>query len=87
MVQACTSHWIAMTAVSRVKSGVFRWHARFDVTCSPWVEGFSHAIWAILAAHLVHLLLLGDFAYCYLKAVATHGLACSIDLRNELDIV
>jgi len=87
VVQACTSHWIAMMAASRVMSGVFMWHARFDVTCSPWVEGFSHAIWAILAAHLVHLLLLGDFAYCYLKAVATQGLTCSLDLSAELDIV
>jgi len=87
VVQACTSHWIAMMAASRVMSGVFMWHARFDVTCSPWVEGFSHAIWAILAAHLVHLVLLGDFAYCYLKAIATQGLACNLDLRAELDIV
>jgi len=87
VVQACTSHWIAMTAASRVMSGLFMWHARFDVTCSPWVEGVSHAIWAILAAHLVHLVLLGDFAYCYLKAVASQGLACSLDLRAELDIV
>jgi len=86
VVQACTSHWIAMMALSRVMSGVFMWHARFDVTCSPWVEGFSHAIWAILAAHLVHLALLGDFAYCYLKAVATGGLACSLDLRAELSM-
>ncbi|CAK0826797.1 unnamed protein product [Prorocentrum cordatum] len=87
VVQACTSHWIAMMAASRVMSGIFMWHARFDVTCSPWVEGFSHAIWAILAAHLVHLVLLGDFAYCYLKAIATQGLACNLDLRAELDIV
>ena len=86
MVQACTSHWIAMTAVSRVMSGVFRWHARLDGTCSPWVEGFSHAIWAILATHLVHLVLLGDVAYCYVKAVATRGLACSPGLRAELSM-
>ena len=75
-----------MTAASRVMSGVFRRHARVDGTCSPWVEGLSRAIWAILAAHLVHLVLLGDFAYCYLKAVATRGLACSPGLRAELSM-
>jgi hypothetical protein len=87
MMQACTSHWIAMMAVSRMMSGVFMWHARFDVTCSPWVEGVNHAVWAILAAHLAHLVLLGDFAACYLRAVGTQGLGCSLDLRAELDVV
>ena len=22
------------------------WHARFDITCDPWVPGYNHAIWA-----------------------------------------
>ena len=43
------------------------WHARFDITCDPWVDGFNHAIWVILGAHLLHLVLLGDFGYYYVK--------------------
>jgi hypothetical protein len=87
VVEACTSHYIAMMAVSRVLSGLFMWHARFDVTCAPWIEGVNHAIWAILAAHAVHLLLLGDFAYYYVKAVCAQGLACKLDLHSALEMV
>merc|ERR1719168_224092 len=79
-VEALTSHFIAMMAVSRALSGIFMWHARFDITCAPWVEGYNHAVWAILAAHFVHLLLLGDFAYYYIKSVAKAGLACCIEV-------
>ena len=84
------------------------WHARFDITCDPWVGGFNHAIWAyvseaaeeqvvqtflfrpgsfllcrsacagppfrscmpakvILGANALHMLLLGDFGYYYIK--------------------
>merc|ERR1719382_1461915 len=32
IVDALTSHYIAMMAVSRILSGTFMWHARFDVT-------------------------------------------------------
>jgi len=73
-VEALTSHYIAVMAVSRLLSGTFMWHARFDLTCQPWVEGFNHASWAILGAHLVHLLLLADFAYYYVKCVVQQGL-------------
>jgi len=87
VIQACTSHWIAMTALSRLLSGLFMWHARFDITCAFWVEGVNHAIWAILAAHALHLLLLGDFTYQYVRAVASQGLTCNIDLNAALDVV
>lgn len=87
VIQACTSHWIAMTALSRLLSGIFMWHARFDITCVAWVEGINHAIWAILAAHALHLLLLGDFTFHYIRAVASQGLDCSIDLQAGLEVV
>jgi len=73
-VQALTSHYIAVMAVSRLLSGSFMWHARFDLTCQPWVEGMNHAVWAILGAHALHLLLLGDFAYYYVKAIFSRGI-------------
>lgn len=84
-VEAFTCHRMAAMAVSRLLSGVFMWHARGDITCSPWVEGFNHAVWAILGAHLLHFLLLGDFAYYYLKAVLAHGFSsCEMDLQLDL---
>jgi hypothetical protein len=87
VVQACEGHYIAMMAISRVLSGTFMWHARFDITCVYWVTGVNHAVWAILAAHALHLILLGDFAYFYIKAVASKGLGAAIDLRAEFDMV
>eukprot|EP00419_Tripos_fusus_P053703 CAMPEP_0172798248 /NCGR_PEP_ID=MMETSP1075-20121228/1017_1 /TAXON_ID=2916 /ORGANISM="Ceratium fusus, Strain PA161109" /LENGTH=120 /DNA_ID=CAMNT_0013635669 /DNA_START=46 /DNA_END=408 /DNA_ORIENTATION=+ len=73
--EALTSHYIAALALSRVLSGTFMWHARHDITCDPWVEGFNHAVWSILGAHALHLLLLADFTYYYVKAVLKRGIA------------
>lgn len=73
--EALTSHYVATMAVSRVLSGLFMWHAREDLTCKPWAAlgGINHAPFAILGAHAFHLLLLGDFGYYYIKAVAKQG--------------
>lgn len=80
VIQACTGHYIAMLATSRALSGIFMWHARFDITCLPLLEGLNHAIWAILRAHVLHLLLLIDFGYYYVKAVTQQGLDFKIEL-------
>jgi len=72
--EALTGHYIAAMAVSRVFSGMFMWHARNDLTCIPWIAGFNHTFWTILAAHFLQMLLVGDFAYYYFKAVLTSGL-------------
>jgi hypothetical protein len=74
------SHNIAAMALGRLLSGVFMYLAREDVTCDQWVEGVEHAMIAVLGAHLLHLLLLADFAYLYIKAVATQGIQCEIEL-------
>jgi hypothetical protein len=82
-IEALTSHHIAAMAVSRVLSGIFMWHARRDITCNPWIGGLNHGIWAILGAHLLHLVLLGDFAYYYIKAVFARGLNCRIETVDD----
>lgn len=82
-VETLTSHHIAAMAVSRALSGIFMWHARGDITCLPWIGEFNHAIWAILGAHLLHMILLGDFAYYYVKAVIANGLNCQLDIMVE----
>lgn len=84
VVQALTGHHIAMMAVSRLLSGAFMWHARFDITCAFWVEGYNHAVWAILGAHLMHLIFLGDFAFYYIKSISRKGLGGDIDLAMDL---
>lgn len=83
-VEALTSHYIFVLAVSRALSGTFMWHARHDITCDKWVESINHGIWAILAAHALHLLLLGDFAFYYAKAVWRNGLTCRLDFTGDI---
>lgn len=86
-VEALTSHHIAAMAVGTMLGGLFMFYAREDITCQEWVQGVSHAVLAILAAHLLHLLLVADFAFYYLKAVATQGLGCRLDLENICEFV
>jgi len=85
-VEALTSHYIAAMAVSRILSGIFMWHARHDLTSNPWITGISHASYAILAAHFIHMLLLGDFAYYYIKAVLAGGLTRGIDTMDDCGV-
>jgi hypothetical protein len=89
VIQACEGHYIAMMAVSRILSGTFMWHARLDITCEEWVKGWNHAVYAILIAHALHLLLLGDFGYLYVKSIVVKGLGATIDLSagSVADIV
>eukprot|EP00929_Paragymnodinium_shiwhaense_P094861 TRINITY_DN5568_c0_g4_i2.p1 TRINITY_DN5568_c0_g4~~TRINITY_DN5568_c0_g4_i2.p1 ORF type:complete len:283 (-),score=69.48 TRINITY_DN5568_c0_g4_i2:101-949(-) len=77
---ALTAHYMAALALSRVLSGIFMWYARFDITCDEWVTGFNHTVVAILGAHLLHLILLSDFAYFYAKGVMKKGLTEEIEL-------
>merc|ERR1719253_1190692 len=83
---ALTSHYIATMAFSRLLSAVFMWNAREDITCEPWVQGINHAPWVILGAHVLHLFLLGDFAYYYTKALTTEGLQCPIKLGVSVEV-
>jgi hypothetical protein len=77
---ALASHFIAVMAFSRVLSGTYMWHAHSEIKCIPWIGSFNHSGYATLAAQAVHLLLLGDFAYYYLKNLATKGLRSSLEL-------
>jgi hypothetical protein len=85
-VEPLTSHYIAAMAISRAMSGIFMWHARHDITSSPWIFNFNHAIWAILGAHTLHMLLLGDFAYYYIKAVIKKGFDCRLEILDDCGV-
>jgi len=75
-----TSHFVAVMAFARVLSGTYMWYAHSEITCEPWIGDFQHAGHAILAAHVVHLLFLGDFAYYYGKNLATAGINAPLEL-------
>merc|ERR1719331_2031576 len=47
---------------------------------------FNHTGWAILAAHLLQMLLLGDFGYYYVKAVLLSGLNCRIQTLEDCNV-
>jgi hypothetical protein len=78
--EALTCHYIAAMAISRVLSGIFMWEAREDITCKPWVVGVQHGIIVILIAHAVHLFLLVDFAYYYLRSLTQKGMHEPVEL-------
>lgn len=77
-VQVLTAHYIAACALDRMLSGMFMWYVRSYITCAPWIAGFEHAICAILFAHLIHLALLSDFLFYYVREVlkAQSGKQC-----------
>merc|ERR1719223_1905969 len=85
-IEALTSHHIAAMAASRALSGIFMWHARGDITCTAWMFGLNHVIWVILGSHLLHLILLGDFAYYYIKAIMVSGLNCRIEIMEACGV-
>mmetsp|Transcript_13293 Transcript_13293/g.35638 ORF Transcript_13293/g.35638 Transcript_13293/m.35638 type:complete len:293 (-) Transcript_13293:105-983(-) len=87
-VEPLTAHHIATMALGRAVAGIFMWHARHDITCLPWFDSeINHAVIIILGAQLLHMLLLGDFAYIYIKAVMTQGLGCRIELEGLCNFV
>jgi len=79
-IPALTSHFVAVMAFSRILSGTYMWYAHNEITCEPWIGKFNHAGYAILAAHVAHLLLLGDFAFFYCKNLAKGGLNAPLEL-------
>jgi hypothetical protein len=85
-VPAFTSHFVAVMAFARILSGTYMWHAHNEITCEPWIQGFNHTGYSILAAHAVHLMLLADFAYFYCKTLATSGLRASLELPGTLTV-
>jgi len=85
-VEALMSHHIAAMAAASILSGIFMWHARHDITCKPWFGTFNHAIFAILSAHLLHMVLLADFAYFYIKAVISRGFDCRLEILEDCGV-
>jgi len=83
---AMTAHFVAVMAFSRVLSGSYMWYAHPEITCSPWIEGFNHSGYAVLASHVVHLFLLGDFAYFYVKNLATQGLHSPLEIPQSWSV-
>jgi hypothetical protein len=85
-VPALTCHFIAVMAFSRILSGTYMYHAHTEITCTPWIGKVQHAGYAILVAHVVHLVLLADFAYFYGKHIATSGLSLPLTVPETWSV-
>mmetsp|Transcript_5765 Transcript_5765/g.10554 ORF Transcript_5765/g.10554 Transcript_5765/m.10554 type:complete len:277 (-) Transcript_5765:208-1038(-) len=59
------SHSILAMAMAQLLGALFIWHARSDMTCEEIFEGFNHAVWAVLAAHVIPLVMICDFSLDY----------------------
>merc|ERR1719482_1216105 len=83
---ALTSHFVAAMAMARVVSGAYMWHTYPQIAADPFTRfGYvKYAGYAVIVAHVVHLLLLGDFAFFYIKNVANSGLSADLDLSPQL---
>jgi len=57
-----TGHSLVVMAMSQVLSAFYMWHARNDMTCHQWLEGFNHSAWAVLLAHVLPVLAACDFS-------------------------
>jgi hypothetical protein len=81
---ALTSHFVAVMALARVLSGTYMWHAYPEISADPLFGNVKYAGYAVIIAHVVHLLLLGDFAFYYAKNVANSGLSADLDLSPQV---
>jgi hypothetical protein len=89
---ALMNHYVAAMAVARVLSGAYMWHAYPEIGSDPVFTERRHgnaAGYAILVAHAVHLLLLGDFAYYYVRNITKAdlleaGLSAGLDLSSQV---
>jgi hypothetical protein len=81
---ALTSHFVAVMALARVVSGAYMWHAYPEIEAEPLFGNVTYAGYAVIVAHAVHMLLLGDFAYYYVKNVAKAGFSADLDLSSQV---
>merc|ERR1719443_822802 len=86
-VPALTGHFIAVMAVARIVSGAYMYHAVEEIESDGfWIGTFNHAGYSVLAAHVVHLVLLGDFGYYYFKNLATKGIDAPLNLTTSWEV-
>jgi len=66
-IDALSAHYVALIAFARLVDMIFWYHGFEEL--APENGGFNLAGWTVLGAHMVHLLLMWDFLYCYVRAI------------------
>merc|ERR1719310_1881456 len=82
-IEALTAHFVSATALSRLTSLIFWYHGFAEL--APLDGSFNLAGWAIIAAHVLQVLLLGDFLFYYVRALVKTGSA-SFELPTYVDV-
>jgi len=80
---ALTSHYIAAMALSQCLGGCFVWMAFEHLTCEPYMGDFQHAKYAIVGAHILHGVILCDFAWTYVRSLAKQGIYGTINFSTD----
>jgi hypothetical protein len=81
---ALTSHYISSMAFSRLLAGCFAFMAWEHLSCEPYIGDFQHARWVIVGAHVVHVLILCDFLFVYLRSMAKNGIYGTMNFGEGL---
>lgn len=66
-IDALSAHYVALIALSRTVDMIF-WYYGFE-ELAPEDGGFNLAGWSVFSAHLIHIILMWDFIYCYCRAM------------------
>jgi len=66
-IDALSAHYVALVAFARLVDMIFWYHGFEEL--APENGSFNLAGWTVLGAHMVHLLLVWDFLYCYARAI------------------
>lgn len=84
-VEAPISHFVAATAVSRSVDLSF-WYYAFDTVGPENSDAYlNYSGWLIVFFHVLHLLLIADFLYYYVRARFFKGCGFSGDMNIPLD--
>merc|ERR1719440_881134 len=95
-IQNLTAHFMGVMGFSRFLIGLYMWAAYDELTSAPWwarrdydpeVHGeYHYAAPAVIAACIIHMVIIGDFTYCYMKNLATSGLASPLELNTVWEV-
>lgn len=85
--EVLTSHYVAAIAASRCANLVLWYHCYDEL--GPEDGGANFAGYAIIVAHALQILLMGDFLLLYIKAVLNraHSLCTGIPLKDDFIFV
>jgi hypothetical protein len=79
-VSTLTAHFVGVMGFSRMLVGIYMYHGYEEITSEPWFGEFNHAGYTVLGAHILHVMLIGDFIYFYVKNLITNGPEESLEL-------